>query len=210
MNGANFSDNLKQVVFNAETAAKKYGTTYVGSEHLVFGMLAAPESTAGKLLSEAGVQFKPYAEVFKRTLDHHAPITGFTPRTKKMFDLAEAFAKKASGFNALTGSEHLLLAVLSMSDCLAVSILRSLGVKIKTLIARTEDFVAPPAEDESGEEKPVGKITHGAEKIRTWSYAVQTREAAPMSEIDSELLQYGTDLTHRAREGKLDPVIGRQ
>ncbi len=199
MNASDLSDGLNQVIFNAKTAAEKYGTTYIGSEHLVLGMLAAPETTAGKLLAHAGVEYKRYFEKFKRCLQHNVPVYGFTPRTKRMLEEAMGYARRGGRYDALTDTEHLLYAVLQSEDCLAVRLLESVGVDTDELASETWKFIGTPEEEPQGEEEADGEelpIEH-------------TSSAYNPHELDETLLQYGVDLTELALEGKLDPVIGR-
>jgi ATP-dependent Clp protease ATP-binding subunit ClpC len=199
MNPNNYSDHLNQAVALAKDAATLYKTSYVGSEHLLLGMLCVNDCTAAKLLAEAGVKLSAYKEVFKRNVQHNATIRGFTPRTKKMLEKAREFSLNVS-VTAITGTEHLLLAVLNVEDSIAVYILKSLGADCDKLIARCESFLQP---FDDGEEEDTPRAAH-REAHRT------EKERRGDSALSEELLQYGIDLTQKAREGKLDPVIGRR
>ncbi len=197
MDISNFSDHLRQVLSEADNAAKEYKTNYIGSEHLIYGMLRVPESTAGRLLASSGVRLEEYREHFRRVLQHDLAIPyDFTPRTKYMLALAREFALQDESFGAVTGTEHLLLAVLNREDCMATEILRRLHIDLKALIEKTEAFIG--AEDES---RPL--------ETEIPAETTYHRPAAE-PEIDARLLSYGVDLTKKAREGKLDPVIGRR
>ncbi|MGN1078206.1 MAG: Clp protease N-terminal domain-containing protein, partial [Candidatus Gallimonas sp.] len=192
MNTNHFSDHLKQVIAYAEDTAKHYGTDYIGSEHLMLGMLAVQESAAGRLLREAGVEGKEYMAFFKRTIDRTVRYNlDYTPHTKSMFQLALEYSMVEGAYKPLVGTEHLLLAILGNNECYAMKILRGLGVDLKTLMARTEQLIGP-----AEEETPSSARRERAEKLA--------------SDLSEELLQYGTDLSLKAREGKLDPVIGRR
>ena len=222
MDISNFSNHLRQILSEADRAAKEYGTNYIGSEHLVLAMLRVPESTAGRLLKASGVEYEAYREHFRRALSHDS--TGkydFTPRTKYMLSLAKEYAMQNERFGLLVGSEHLLLAVLTRDDCLAVDILRRLGIGLKMLIARTEAFIGPaddgddfgqdgetatPAEEENT--PPTGEVRHL--KPFVFDDEDTRQEETERNPIDTALLPYGVDLTKKAREGKLDPVIGRR
>ena len=193
MNTNHFSDHLKQVIAYAEEAAKRYGTDYIGSEHLMLGMLAVQESAAGRLLREAGVEGKEYMAFFKRTIVRTVRYNlDYTPHTKSMFQLALEYSMVEGAYKPLVGTEHLLLAVLGNNECYATKILRGLGVDLKTLTARTEQLIGPAEEEDS------------------FSPARRERAEKLASDLSEELLQYGTDLSLKAREGKLDPVIGRR
>ncbi len=188
-----FSDHLKQAVELAKEAAERYQTNYIGSEHILLSMLCVTDSTASKLLMRSGVRVAAYRDVFRRNLQHESPVHGFTPRLKKIFGYAREYSLQSEDARAITGTEHVLLAILTLEECLAVWILKSLGVDVDQLIRNTEAFLQPIAEEDS----------HGAS-----SYRPETEDQP--EELDAELLAYGVDLTRKAREGKLDPVIGRR
>ncbi len=200
MDTSKFSEHLEQVVLVAEEAAKRYQTTYIGSEHIVLGMLIVSDCTAGKLLAEAGASIEKYTEAFKRTVRHDTPVYGYTPRTKKMFDRALELALQGGDFHALVGTEHMLLAVTMLDECLAVSILRSIGVDVEELEKRLSDFVSTDDDDMKFQAPP-----------RPAASFLPFRQISPQPETDESAayMKYGTDLTKLAREGKLDPVIGR-
>ena len=110
MDTSRYSDHLKQVLKVAEELSVKYGVTYVGSEHLLYGMLKVEDCTANFLLGEAGVDPEKYLTYFKRSLNHDSKIIGFTPRTKSIMDDAVKYAvsyAKPQSF-AFAGTEHLL------------------------------------------------------------------------------------------------------
>ena len=191
-----YSDHLKQVVLQANQIAKYYKTNYIGSEHLILAILEVPESTAGRLLDSVGVTYASYRDLFRRAITHEATIKfDFTPRTKNMFTNAEAYARCGENYNALTGTEHLLLAILNEEESIAYTLLAGLHVDIPLLIERTESFIGGPAHDTKSD-------LSSPAPVRT--------EVRPVATVDEKLLPYGEDLTKKAREGKLDPVIGRR
>ena len=190
-----FSDNLLKAIALSEAAAKEFNTSYIGSEHVLYGILRVPESAAGKLLKAAGVSAVKYRDIFRKQLNHATKTTGFTPRTKQMIQRAMEFANVDDAYNSLIGTEHMLLSILSMEDCVAVAILRMLGVRMDALIRGAEELIGPAKEE---------RIPPQAEQPSS----SREEQAAPIS--DDALLQFGVDLTQRAREGKLDPVIGRR
>ena len=148
MDMSNFSDSLKRVLAVSEEIANKYKTAYIGSEHILLGMLCVDGCTGGSLLSEAGVNAKEYEIIFKRTIDRNSKIHGYTPRTKSIFERAIEFSMVDNAFKALAGTEHMLLAVLNMEECLAVKILQMLGVNLDALVSKTEAHIGPAEEDE--------------------------------------------------------------
>ncbi len=190
-----FSDNLLKAIALSEAAAKEFNTSYIGSEHVLYGILRVPESAAGKLLKAAGVSAVKYRDIFRKQLNHATKTTGFTPRTKQMIQRAMEFANVDDAYNSLIGTEHMLLSILSMEDCVAVAILRMLGVRMDALIRGAEELIGPAKEE---------RVPPQAEQPSS----SREEQVAPIS--DDALLQFGVDLTQRAREGKLDPVIGRR
>ena len=201
MDMSNFSDSLKRVLAVSEEIANKYKTAYIGSEHILLGMLCVDGCTGGSLLSEAGVNAKEYEIIFKRTIDRNSKIHGYTPRTKSIFERAIEFSMVDNAFKALAGTEHMLLAVLNMEECLAVKILQMLGVNLDALVSKTEAHIGPAEE----EERPVPAAYSQSERQPSRSERASKADGTP-----DDLLQYGSDLTQKARENKLDPVIGRR
>ena len=114
-----------------------------------------------------------YRDVFRRNLQHESPVHGFTPRLKKIFGYAREYSLQSEDARAITGTEHVLLAILTLEECLAVWILKSLGVDVDQLIRNTEAFLQPIAEEDS----------HGASSYRPEA------EDQP-EELDAELEKY--------------------
>ncbi len=197
------SDHMEQVLLIANEAAKRYETSYIGSEHIVLGMLCVNDSTAGRLLVEAGASLEKYTEAFKRTVQHNSPYYGYTPRTKMLLERALELSLASEQLNPLIGTEHMLLAILTVDECLAVRLLSSIGVDLSLLEARLSEFVEPKEDEAPPMPKREGARRTSQRPVPRF-YTEEEEE-----EKISSLEQYGVDLTRRAREGKLDPVIGR-
>ncbi len=188
-----YSNHLSLVLEQAHDIADLYRTNYIGSEHLILAMLEVPESTAGRLLAASGVDHDAYRDLFRRAITHDATKKfDYTPNTKNMFSEARKYAQQ-EGFSLLVGTEHLLLAVLNEETSVAYLILTSMHVDLPLLIERTEAFIG-------------GSLSDG----KNGNAAPPPREVRPVRTVDKDLLPYGVDLTEKAREGKLDPVIGRR
>jgi ATP-dependent Clp protease ATP-binding subunit ClpC len=205
-----FSDHLKNAIQIAEEAAERFGSSYIGSEHILYGILCEGESAGGRLCLDMGVDVSDYRNIFKRNIDYNLKITGlYTPRTKNMFEMAKKLCALQGG--TLTGTEHMLLAILDTEGSLAVKILEMLGTDVHELIRKTQEVIGDLAA-----ERPFSK-GYNAE-VRYRKENAESQEAKPRARKEEEsgciqdemLLQYGIDLTRRAREGKLDPVIGRR
>ncbi len=210
MDFTKFSDHLKNAIQIAEEAAERFGSSYIGSEHILYGILCEGESAGGRLCLDMGVDVSDYRNIFKRNIDYNLKITGlYTPRTKNMFEMAKKLCALQGG--TLTGTEHMLLAILDTEGSLAVKILEMLGTDVHELIRKTQEVIGDLAA-----ERPFSK-GYNAE-VRYRKENTESQEAKPRARKEEEsgciqdemLLQYGIDLTRRAREGKLDPVIGRR
>ncbi len=168
----------------AQETARDMGHNYVGSEHLLLGLIREEEGAAARALASLGVSDKAAQEradeLVGRGDYHFTDSFGYTPRTKKILELSlyEAKALKTS----YIGTEHILLAILRERDSVAVRILEDLGADLALLRSML-----------TGEE---GTVKNGV-------------KAAPAASATPVLDRYGTDLTGLAREGELDPVIGR-
>ena len=209
-----FTGNLQNVINIAEEAARAFQCSYIGSEHIVFAMLNCPDCTAYKLLTSCGVSESAYREYFVRSIDKRSNINGYTPRTKDMIERALELSIDINGEDSLAGTEHMLLAVMASRDCLAMKILRALGVSIPKLGSMLETAINSGSFDEDEPERANLFEQFGKMFFR----AADAQPSKPPVEhgiknekgLDPSITQYGTDLTQKAREGKVDPVIGRQ
>lgn len=133
----NFSEELKAVLRSAETISEGYGLTYVATEEIVYAMLMN-ECIAGKILDSCGVDFIRFAEYFNRVADSGCKVCGYTPRTKHLIERAKELAADTDGEDAKVGTEHLLLSILTSTECLAMRILHAIGTDIKKLAGMLE------------------------------------------------------------------------
>ena len=176
-----YSLNLQKAINFSIEAARRYGSTYVGSEHVLLGILNVPACRACELLQHAGVDEEAYRRAFVRTLDKNAKIRGFTPRTKNMFDKALEYAVDRDGAGARVNSEYMLLAILSDEHSVAVRVLKMLGIDVDGMLDLLGEMI-------DGAEPPVPEEEE--------AYHAQQQSAKGQA-----LPEYGTDLTQRAREG---------
>ena len=188
-----FTPKAGYALNSALSFASDMGHTYIGTEHLLLGLLSTPDCAASKILSARGAA----VESIKNTV---IEITGIgtpgpvspsdmTPRTKKIIE-GSAYESVKSGHSYI-GTEHLLLSLLSDRDCVAVRILESLGLSARELTSDIESYI------ESG---PVGGVN--AEKKRDGVSGKGTGEK-------SAVRSFGRDLCEMARRGRIDPIIGR-
>jgi ATP-dependent Clp protease ATP-binding subunit ClpC len=187
------TDNALSSLKHADAIARSFGSAYVGTEHLLLGVLAQDTSMGAKVLEGAGV-----------TLDRARLALNLTPKTlvinlgaKGLSETAKLTLKMAydvaQDFNQeFCGTEHILYSILSQKNARATILLRDMNVDVESLVSELEQFLnRQHYEDESGEPATEGR---------------RRTKKAKKTALDF----YGTDLTAQARAGKLDPVVGRE
>ena len=183
-----FTKRARRVLSLAQEEAQRLSHNYIGTEHLLLGLIREENSVAVKVLRELGVKPERVKDMVERTVGQgqrtmFSPKLTLTPRTKRVIELAVDEARRMG--HHYIGTEHLLLGLVREGEGVAVNVLRSMGVSLEKVRAQTGLLMA---------ESPV--------------YAGQRRKGkAQQTPLVDQL---GTDLTAKAQEGKLDPVIGRQ
>lgn len=198
------SRNFQKVLNVSHEIASNLDITYIGSEHIVYAMLLVDGCTANKILKSCGVNSENYKRFLLKTVDRMCAIEGFTPRTKHMLERAQDLAVESSS-EGIAGTEHLLHAVMESTDCLAVYIFKALGISMPSLAAKIELATSGEIDDEDDDDSLEGF----GMSYKGHSLGREERKGT-VSTLDDSVLQYGTDLTQKAREGKIDPVIGRK
>ncbi|MCI8590692.1 MAG: ATP-dependent Clp protease ATP-binding subunit [Clostridiales bacterium] len=190
-----FTELAQKALNGAMTAAGELGHNYIGSEHILLGLLAEEESMAAKVLGDHGVTFEKVRDIVVNIAGRGTPgtirPTDMTPRTKKIIE-ASSYEALRSG-QSYIGTEHILLALLAETDSVAVRIIASMGVGLNELISDLHSYLGEQSEDASYAETKSG--TKGPGK--------GNKGKTP------GLDKYGRDLTALAKEGKIDPIIGR-
>jgi len=203
-----YTDNLQRVLDNSRVLADEVGISYIGSELIVYSMLLTGGCTASRVLRSCGVVKEEYANFLSKTVDRKLAINGYTPRTKHMLERAKDIAMSSSMSHSLVGTEHLLYAVLESKDCLAVNILKALGINIYALMAKIE--LAMSGREGDGEDVEDADDIFRSTNDFVQDFKKRVQEKQKHDDIDDDILKYGVDLTQKAREGKIDPVIGRK
>ena len=199
MRANQFTPGAQAVLRTAQSTAGELGHSYVGSEHLLIGILSTEESIARRCLQESGVS----AEQVRRALIGFVgkglagmpPSQGLTPRARRAIETA-AQECAADGGGAVT-TEHLLLGILRNEESMAMRILHSLGTDTRRLQAVLLQRMS------SGSASRGAQRTAGSGNTR----ATAVREEPVRSKV---LEQFTRSLNTLAREGKLDPVVGRE
>ncbi len=207
MNGfSNFTPRAQRVIQLARKESEHFNHPYVGTEHLLLGLIALGEGVAVSVLERLGISLERVRIEVEQTVGQ-GPETKtmgqvpFTPRTKKVFQLAMAEAQSLS--HSYVGTEHILLGLIHEGEGVAGQVLRNLGVDLddaRQEVMRELDPDFEP-EDDEGEDGEFVAAT-GAEKKKKAKAKEKTKTPA----LDA----FGRDLTELAIAGKLDPVIGRQ
>jgi ATP-dependent Clp protease ATP-binding subunit ClpC len=191
-----FTERARKVVFYAQEEAQKFGEGYVSTEHLLLGLVREADSVAARVLDKLGVSLnRVRAEVEKQLPRGDARPNQdmtLTPRAKRVIDLAYDEARNLN--NNYIGTEHLLLGLIREGDGLAGRVLAKLGVELEK--ARREVM---GLQDNDTQQKSTSG-TRSSSSSQTSGTATKTQT----------LDEFGRDLTELAREGKLDPVVGRQ
>lgn len=183
-----FTEKAEKAISLSQESAAKLGHSYVGTEHLLLGLLKEGTGVAARVLQSQGVTedkiIKQIEELIGRGDSSGKTPVDFTPRTKRVIELSLSEARRL-GHNYI-GTEHLLLGVMREGESVAVRILMDLGVDPHKLF---NDIVRMLSEDAPG---PGGEPRSASGNTNT-----------------PTLNQFGRDLTDMAREGKFDPIIGR-
>jgi len=182
-----FSERARRVLTLAQEEAQRFNHNYIGTEHLLLGLVREGEGVAAKVLANLGVELNKVRSAVEFIIGRGDRAVlgeiGLTPRAKKVIELAVDEARRLN--HGYIGTEHLLLGLVREGEGIAAGVLESLGVNLERVRAETTRILAQ--NQPQGAQHPSG------------------RAATRTPTVD----QLGMDLTAAARAGKLDPVIGR-
>ena len=207
-----FSRNVNEVIEYANALAKKFNCRYIGSEHILFGLINVSDGRASSILKEAEVDNDRYLYFFKKTIEPNTIMPGnmFTPRTKRVFETAVDISLKShSGF---VGTEHLLLAILSDEESVAVAILKAMRVDYQTIASElfSSLFQSEDNEDNYEDSNSIFGDSFAKKGNSASEFNYKATNGKPEQDDLRELLKFGVNLNSQAENGKLDPVIGRK
>ena len=184
-----FTDKARKVLVLAQDEARGLHQPYVGTEHILLGLIQEKEGLAAQALERLNIKYDAVVQAIRQvvTIDESADVSGhlsFTPRVKRVLEnsLREAMQMGQSYIS----TEHLLLGIVREGEGTALDVLGRLGVKGDDIRGALNDLVG-----------------------RSPVYAGRSAFDAMGPSPDSMLKEFGTDLTKKASDGKLDPVIGR-
>jgi len=191
---SHLTDNARTSLHHATLIAQGYGSSYVGTEHLLLGVMAQGASVGAKILADAGVTLDKAQEalnsvpvtstftagIMTKSLSETAKLT-----LKMSWDVAQEFRQD------YLGTEHILYSILSQKNARATVLLRDMNVDIPDILTELEEYLDRNSENSSSMADEMERVTK------------QPRERGMLG-------SFGIDLTARAKAGKLDPVIGRK
>ena len=186
-----FTNRAKKVIEIANDISIELGHNYIGTEHILYGLVKEGEGIASKVLQNKGVTSEKILKEIKEMLGCGKEIKeslGFTPRSKRVLENA-FFEAKRIGYNYI-GTEHLLLALMKEGDCIAIKIILELNVEISQIYNEGVKVI--------NEEEIDNEINKDISKSKSNSQQTTT------------LNQFGEDITEKAEEGKFDNIIGRE
>ena len=212
----NFTPRAQQVLAHARREADRFNHHYIGTEHLLLGLLKLGKGVAVTILENLGVELsavrKQVEEQIGRGTEPQAEGNiPYTPRVRKVLAMANREAQELN--HTYVGTEHLLLGLIRDGDGVAGQILRHFGVDLEQARRELLDVLTPkyqmdadedniiPDDDDDEEENESPAIP--TDEPSSPSYSRQQKSKTPA------LQAFGRDMTQLARDGKLDPVIGR-
>jgi ATP-dependent Clp protease ATP-binding subunit ClpC len=189
-----FTQRARRVLTLAQEEAERLSHNYIGTEHLLLGLIREENGVAGRVLRDLGAKAERVAEMVERMTGagRRTPAgkLDLTPRTKQVIEYAVDEARKLG--HSYIGTEHLLLGLIRQGDGVAIDVMHQLGLTTERI--RRETLRAVQQEQpETGKAAGAGPTPQKKERAKT-----------------PALDQLATDLTALAEQGKLDPVIGRQ
>lgn len=181
-----FTDDAQRVLSFAQEAALELGHDYVGTEHVLIGLIKVKNGVAAKALNELGLS----AETIIEDVEEHigrgnkkASSVYMTPRVKHVLELAVEVANHMN--HNYVGTEHILLGLLSDGGGVAVGLLRNHNIRASDIVEVIRDILGSS-----------GRTSHNSE---------DNQDSSSLG----DLADFGTDLNESAKQGKIDPVIGR-
>ncbi len=190
-----FTDSAREALRLARQTAKACHHSYIGSEHLLLGLLKEPRGTAGVILKEFRVEEEKLTELMRQLVSEDGGVItadreGYTPRAegilRNSIEEAQMFGSEKAG------TEHILLAIIKDVECVAARLLHTMGVNLQTVYGKILDIM-------------------GVDDDRYQDLMHNVRSAGEAASGTTPVLdQYSRDLTEQAREGRIDPIVGRE
>lgn len=188
-----YSKESDIVIKEANRVARKLGQNFVGSEHFIVALASVADTTAYSILNENGLDIVKIIDALKYTLEPGGVVTGerdkYTMSARRILDDSQYEARRLNSQEV--GTEHILLALIKETDCVAVKLMASENVNIQKVYT---DILLACGSDANTAKREYAALKKSRNKSKTSTPALD---------------QYSRDLTQEARMGNMDPVIGR-
>ncbi|HET8734217.1 MAG TPA: ATP-dependent Clp protease ATP-binding subunit, partial [Anaeromyxobacteraceae bacterium] len=193
-----FTERAQRVILIAQEEAKRLNHDYVGTEHILLGLIALGEGVAAQVLANLGVDLRRVRSEIEKIVGtgDNVMLLGeipFTPRAKKVLEYAVEEAQHMG--HSYVGTEHLLLGLIREEEGVAARVLENLGLRLDVVREEVLNLLGEGQQQQGGGKGEAPASGSGSPS--------RTKSKTPT------LDEFGRDLTAMAREGKLDPVIGR-
>ncbi len=199
-----FTQRARRVLSLAQEEAERMKHAYIGTEHLLLGLMKEDGGVAGRVLRELGLETRRVQEIVERLTGANkttgAAKIDLSPGTKRVIELAVDEARRMG--HHYIGTEHLLLGLVRQNEGVAIDVLKKLGVSAEQIRRQTRRVLQESPTQQQGGQQTGQK----RETVTPTGEARQKKERAKTPLVD----QLATDLTALAEENKLDPVIGRE
>ena len=193
---SNFTEKARIAISEAHDTACALGHNYIGSEHIIAGLIKEGSGVAAKALATCVVNEEDVIDKITELTGSNEPLSQdaelpLTPRTKRVFQIAAVEARNMG--HSYIGTEHLLIAILREGESVGVKVLLALGVNLNTLY-----------------QEVINSLRNGAAETPSDNGGYSQRRSRGTAKTKTPMLdEYGRDLTEMARNNKFDPVIGR-
>ena len=191
-----FTQKANNALNMAVDAAQDMGHTYVGTEHILLGLASEESGVAASVLQQNGLSAEDLKDLIERTIGtgSRTVITpdDFTPRTKRVMQTAMVLSARLG--HGYVGTEHLLMALISERDGYAIRFLEELNVNINSVLSSLKASMGADSEEENQQSGIDGMLNKNG----------QSKGGS------NALSKFGRDLTAAAKNGEIDPVIGRE
>lgn len=188
-----FTEKANEALNQAINSAAQMGHTYVGSEHLLLGLLRVGSGVAWSVLTKHEITADRFEELMRTNIGTGTPTKlspdYFTPRAKRVIEVGMTVAKKMN--KKFVGTEHILIGILGEKDNFAIKFLNELNIDVSNITSDIYDFSGVQQQDFDTMNQKPASLKSGKAKTET-------------------LEKYSRDLTREAKNGKIDPVIGRE
>ena len=188
-----YSKESDIVIKEANRVARKLGQNFVGSEHFIVALASVADTTAYSILNENGLDIVKIIDALKYTLEPGGVVTGerdkYTMSARRILDDSQYEARRLNSQEV--GTEHILLALIKETDCVAVKLMASENVNIQKVYT---DILLACGSDANTAKREYAALKKSRNKSKTSTPTLD---------------QYSRDLTQEARMGNMDPVIGR-